>query len=156
MVMPGSITRYGTMIRMTNRDSVRQWLTGYETAWRTPGTSGLVRLFTEDASYLQSPYEHPVTGLHAIERMWDKEREAPDEIFTLATRIVAVDETGDEGPVAVVRADVTYGDPVTQEYRDLWVIRFAADGRCAWFEEWPFWPEQPHAESRDPLEPPGI
>jgi hypothetical protein len=58
--------------------------------------------------------------------------------------------------VAVVRAEVSYGDPPTQEYRDLWVIRFAADGRCAWFEEWPFWPQQPHAESADPLEPPGI
>jgi len=139
------------MNRMTERDNVHQWLTGYETAWRAPGTKGLAGLFTEDATYLQSPYERPVTGLDAIGRMWEKERQGPDEIFTLATSIVAVD-----GPVAVVRAEVSYGDPVTQEYRDLWVIRFAADGRCAWFEEWPFWPEQPHAESADPLEPPGI
>lgn len=60
--------------------------------------------------------------------------------------------------MAVVRAEVGYGDPPTQEYRDLWVIRFAAggDGRCEWSEEWPFWPRQPHAESADPLEPPGI
>ena len=60
-----------------------------------------------------------MTGLDAIGRMWEKERQGPDEIFTLATSIVAVD-----GPVAVVRAEVSYGDPVTQEYRDLWVIRF--------------------------------
>jgi hypothetical protein len=39
--------------------------------------------------------------------------------------------------------EVWYGHPV-REYRDLWVMRFASDGRCAWFEEWPFWPEQPH------------
>jgi ketosteroid isomerase-like protein len=139
------------MNRMTERDHVQQWLTGYETAWRAPGTKGLAGLFTEDATYLQSPYEQPVTGLAAIGRMWERERLGPDEIFTLATSIVATD-----GQVAVVRAEVSYGDPVTQEYRDLWVIRFAADGRCAWFEEWPFWPQQPHAESADPLEPPGI
>ncbi len=126
------------MSRMTERDSVRQWLAGYETAWRTPGTDGLAGIFTEDAIYLQSPYEQSVTGLDAIGRMWEREREGPDEIFTLATDIVAVD-----GQVAVVRAEVRYGDPPTQEYRDLWVIRFAADGRCAWFEEWPFWPQQP-------------
>jgi ketosteroid isomerase-like protein len=138
---------------MTERAAVSRWLSGYETAWRTPGTGGLARLFTEDATYLQSPYEHPVTGLDAIGHMWEKEREAPDEIFTLATSIVAVD-----GQVAVVRAEVRYGDPATQEYRDLWVIRFAADGdgRCQSFEEWPFWPQQPHAESIDPHEPPGI
>ena len=151
--MPGSITPYGTMNRMTDRSSVREWLTGYEAAWRAPGTNGLAGLFTEEATYLQSPYEQPVTGLDAIGRMWEREREGPGEIFTLATDIVAVD-----GQVAVVRAEVTYGDPVTQEYRDLWVVRFAAggDGRCAWFEEWPFWPEQPHSQSADPLEPPGI
>jgi ketosteroid isomerase-like protein len=136
---------------MTERDSVQQWLAGYEAAWRTKGTAGLAALFTEDAAYLQSPYDKPVTGLAAIGRMWEREREGPDEVFTLATSIVAVD-----GPVAVVRAEVSYGDPPTQEYRDLWVMRFAADGRCEWFEEWPFWPEQPHAESNDPLEPPGI
>jgi ketosteroid isomerase-like protein len=141
------------MNQVTERDSVREWLAGYETAWRAPGTDGLASIFTEDATYLQSPYEEPVTGLAAIGRMWEREREGPDEIFTLATDIVAVD-----GQVAVVRAEVTYGDPVTQEYRDLWVIRFAAggDARCEWFEEWPFWPEQPHAQSADPLEPPGI
>src|SRR5207247_503163 len=56
----------------------------------------------------------------------------------MASEIVAVD-----GGTAVVRVEVRYGNPVHQEYRDLWVIRFAADGRCAVFEEWPFWPGQP-------------
>ncbi len=151
--MPGSIAPYGTMSRMTDHNCVQEWLAGYETAWRAPGTEKLSSLFTADATYLQSPYEKPVTGLDAIGRMWEREREGPGEIFALATSIVAVD-----GQVAVVRAEVRYGDPPTQEYRDLWVIRFAADGdgRCEWFEEWPFWPQQPHAESIDPHEPPGI
>src|ERR1700744_1980218 len=110
------------MSRMTDRNSVREWLTGYEAAWRTAGTGSLASLFAQGATYLQSPYDKPVTGLDAIGRMWEKEREGPDEVFTLATDILAVD-----GPVAVVRAEVHYGDPVTQEYRDLWVVRFAGD-----------------------------
>ena len=28
-------------------------------------------------------------------------------------------------------------------WRDLWVLEFDGDGRCASFEEWPFAPEQP-------------
>jgi hypothetical protein len=71
--------------------------------------------------------------------MWDQERGGPGEIFTLATEIVAVD-----GATAVVRAEVRYGDPVHQEFRDLWVMRLGDDGRCTWFEEWPSWPEQPY------------
>jgi hypothetical protein len=29
---------------------------------------------------------------------------------------------------------------LTNEYRDLWVTRYAGDGRCRSFEEWPFAP----------------
>jgi ketosteroid isomerase-like protein len=123
------------MRQVTDRSAVSSWLAAYEAAWRTSGTEGLAQLFTEDAMYLQSPYERPVAGLAAISVMWESEREGPDEIFTLTTDILAVD-----GPTAVVRADVSYGLPLRQEYRDLWVIRLDGDGRCRWFEEWPYWP----------------
>ena len=133
------------MRHVTDRAAVGRWLAGYEAAWRAPDTGDLADLFTGDATYLQSPYEQPVTGLDAIGRMWEETREGPDEVFTLVTDILAVD-----GPMAVVRAEVRYGDPPSQEYRDLWVIRFADDGRCTWFEEWPYWPGHPHS-ARDDL-----
>jgi ketosteroid isomerase-like protein len=128
----------------TDRARVRRWLAGYEAAWRAPGTAGLAGLFTGDASYRQSPYDQAIAGLDSIKRMWEQERDGPDEVFTLATEIVAVD-----GPTAVVRAEVCYGDPARQQYRDLWVIGFADDGRCAWFEEWPYWPGQARAAEAD-------
>jgi SnoaL-like protein len=124
---------------MVTRDQVANWLGGYERAWRSPGTSVLRDLFEEHASYQLSPYEEPLTGLDAIAAMWEDEREGPDEVFTMESEIVAV-----EGDTAVVRLEVRYGDPVTREYRDLWVIRFAQDGTCSSFEEWPFWPDQGH------------
>jgi hypothetical protein len=72
-------------------------------------------------------------------------RQRPAGSLTLATDILAVD-----GPTAVVRAEVRYGDPPRQEYRDLWVLRLAGDGRCDWFEEWPYWPGRPRS-ARDDL-----
>jgi hypothetical protein len=120
----------------TTREQVADWVAAYERAWRTPGTGTLAQIFTGDAVYRQGPYEEPVIGLPAICRMWEAEREGPDEVFRISACIVAV-----ENDMAVVRAEVAYSDPVSQEYRDLWVIRFA-DGRCASFEEWPFWPEE--------------
>lgn len=129
---------------MTDRTAVREWVVAYERAWRTPGTHGLFALFAADATYLHSPYEKPVVGIHAIGRMWNKDREGPDEVFTLTTEIVAV-----EGDTAVVRAEVLYGRPIVQEYRDLWLIRFGADGRCTHFEEWPYWPGHPYAAPED-------
>jgi ketosteroid isomerase-like protein len=129
---------------VTDRAMVSRWLAGYEAAWLAPGTDGLASLFAGDATYLQSPYEPPVTGLDSIRQMWEAQREGPREVFTLTTEILAVD-----GPTAVVRAEVRYGDPLRQEYRDLWVIRLGHDGRCTWFEEWPFWPGRPYSARDD-------
>ena len=130
---------------MTDRAVVSGWLAGYEAVWRAPGTESLAALFTGDATYLQSPYEQPVTGLDAIRQKWEEESEGADEVFTLATDILAVD-----GPTAVVRAEVCYGDPPRQEYRDLWIIRLCGDGRCSWFEEWPYWPDRSRTARDNP------
>ena len=119
---------------------VADWIAAYEQAWRTAGTGALAAIFTSDASYSQGPYEPVQAGLLAIEQMWEAEREGADEAFTMTSEIIAVD-----GQVAVARVNVRYGEPVRQEYRDLWVMSFADDGRCTAFEEWPFWPGQEHA-----------
>ena len=123
------------MSTVTDRAAVHSWVERYERAWRTAGTAEISALFTTDATYLHSPYEAPVVGLDAISRMWEQDREGPDEVFALATEVVAVDDR-----TAVVRAEVRYGQPVRQEYRDLWILQLEADGRCSWFEEWPYWP----------------
>jgi hypothetical protein len=120
---------------MLNSADVQDWVDAYEEAWRTPGADKLRTLFTEDARYLQSPYAEPIVGIDAISTMWDASRDSSDEIFTMQSEVVAVD-----GSTAVVRALVLYGNPVIQEYSDLWVIRFDDSGRCTFFEEWPFWP----------------
>jgi ketosteroid isomerase-like protein len=123
-----------------NRSDVERWIENYERAWRTAGTDGLADLFSPDASYLPSPWAAPVEGLATIARFWEDEREGPDESFTMAREILAV-----EGATAVVRVNVEYDGGETappQRWRDLWVIRFDRGGRCVAFEEWPFTPGQ--------------
>lgn len=116
-------------------ERVAGWVAAYEAAWRAPGTEALGDLFAPAASYRPGPYVPAVEGLPAIAALWEAEREGPDEVFTMASEIVAV-----EGDTAVVRVEVAYGEPPVQHYRDLWVVRLDGAGRCAEFEEWPFWP----------------
>jgi signal transduction histidine kinase len=123
--------------RVVDRASVAEWVRRYELAWRTAGTATLAELFTEDATYSTAPYASTYTGLPAIAELWDEQREGPDEAFTMASDVVAVDDARD---TALVRVEVHYGEPHAAEWRDLWVIEFAADGRCRAFEEWPFAP----------------
>jgi SnoaL-like domain len=123
---------------MIDRASVESWIAGYERAWRAAGTAPLAELFREDASYRMSPYGEATHGLAAIGGLWERERSGPGEEFEMSFELVAI-----EDDTAVARIEVAYASGV--EYRDLWVIRFAADGRCREFEEWPYWPGQPLA-----------
>jgi ketosteroid isomerase-like protein len=120
-----------------DRAHVDSWVAGYEAAWRTAGTDALARLFTPQASYSMSPWREPAVGLDALAELWESERDGPDEPFTLEREVVAVD-----GDTAVVRLAVDYGRNTGGRWRDLWVLRFAPDGRCEAFEEWPFAPGQ--------------
>jgi ketosteroid isomerase-like protein len=122
---------------MATRADTDAWVTAYERAWRTAGTGPLRELFSEDATYRMSPYEEPASGPAEIAALWEREREGPDEPFEMSHEIVAV-----EGDTAVIRVEVKYGGPDRLAYRDLWIVRFDADGRCREFEEWPFWPGQ--------------
>jgi ketosteroid isomerase-like protein len=117
-------------------DGVVRWVDAYERAWRTPGTDGLAGIFTEDAFYSQGPYAESRIGLDEIARMWEETRDG--DVFTMTSEVVAVD-----GDTAVVRVEVFYQQPADRQYRDLWVMRFAPDGRCRHYEEWPFAPRRP-------------
>ena len=118
-----------------SRAQIRQWVADYERAWRTDGTGPLSELFSEDATYSTSPFEDPHRGLAAIASMWERERIGPDESFATNSEVVAV-----EADTGVVRVEVRYGPPKEKLYRDLWIVRLDASGRCIHFEEWPFWP----------------
>jgi ketosteroid isomerase-like protein len=119
--------------------TVMRWVENYERAWRDGDLDAVAGLFTEDVRYRTSPYEPSLVGLEAVRGIWlDDEGES----FTVEAEPVAV-----EGQRAVVRVEVRYGEPVRQEYRDLWVLRFAVDGRVDDFEEWAYWPGKPYAAS---------
>jgi len=95
---------------------------------------------TDDAAYRFSPYEPSEVGHEAIKALWSDDA---GKSFSMHAEVVAV-----EG--AVGRVDVGYETPVTQEYRDVWILRFAADGRVADFEEWAYWPGKPYTAAGEP------
>ena|SRR5688572_7945832 len=113
-----------------------RWVAEYERAWREGNVSAVARLFTENANYRVSPYADPKVGSAEIQAFWLDDE---GRTFTATAEPVAVD-----GDVAVVRLEVRYDEPA-QEYRDLWVLRFAPDGRVEDFEEWAYWPGRPYA-----------
>lgn len=114
-----------------------RWVGTYERAWRDGDVAAVRELFSEDAAYRASPYEPSRVGHKAIEGCW---LDDAGRVFSMDALVVAV-----EGDDAAVRVDVSYATPIEQEYRDVWLLRFAPDGRVADFEEWAYWPGKPYS-----------
>jgi ketosteroid isomerase-like protein len=128
-----------------DRAGVLEWVAAYERAWRAQDADAVATLFTEDVRYLRSPYEPPLDGHAAVRDFW------PDPTpFTMEVGTAVA-----EGPDAVVRVLVRYGGDQPQEYTDLWVLRFADDGRVRHFEEWAYWPGRAYSAGQDPDPTPG-
>ena len=118
-----------------------EWVDSYIRAWHAEDPTAVTRLFTEEVQYRVSPYAEPMVGHAGLQEFW---LDDAGRIFTARAEQVAVD-----GRRAVVRVEVGYGDPVDQEYRDLWLLTFAEDGRVADFEEWAYWPDKPYTAQAD-------
>ena len=106
---------------------IESWIAGYEKAWATDDPADVAVLFTEDAEYFTAPYAEAITPREAIVEWWVAESEPDDPTF--AWGLVALTET-----TAVVEARTIY--PSDRTYLNLWVIRFAEDGRACSFTEW--------------------
>ncbi|HTE67351.1 MAG TPA: nuclear transport factor 2 family protein [Actinomycetes bacterium] len=116
-----------------DEQAVAAWLDGYSQAWKTYDPEQIGALFSEDAVYFYNPFDEPVTGREAIVASWLEER---DEAGTYEGRYRPVLVAGD---VAVARGYSRYLDTngtLAEEYDNLFLLRFDADGRCATYREW--------------------
>jgi hypothetical protein len=112
---------------MTDETTVTAWITGYEKAWDSNEPDDIRALFTEDGRYLTAPFEEPRVGHDAIVKGWVDDRDEPGD-HTFTWNLIGID-----GELAFVEGDTDYGE---RAYMNLWVIRFADDGRATSFTEW--------------------
>lgn len=114
---------------MVERDDVTRWVEGYERAWTSNEREDIEALFTEEAKYFTSPYRKPWEGHDGIVEGW---LERPDEPgrWHFASEVLAI-----AGELAFVQGRTEYLHEA-KDYSNLWIIRFADDGRASEFTEW--------------------
>ena len=104
----------------------RDWLDGYERAWRSPGPTS--RRSPRTRATASGPYEErSESGCPRSAELWEAERAGPDEALHDGERR----SSPSTATSPVVRVDVAYDRPPQREYRDLWLIAASPrDGRC--------------------------
>lgn len=118
---------------MTHAD-VQAWLDRYIAAWRSNDADLIAALFTEDAVYRYNPYRDDLAlrGQAAIVAGWLEEDDDPDS-WEARYEPYAV-----EGDRAVATGWSRYeasGDEPERTFHNVFLLRFAADGRCREFTE---------------------
>ncbi|MGP3534520.1 nuclear transport factor 2 family protein [Microbacterium sp. RD1] len=117
---------------------LQAWLDRYLVAWRTNDAEDIRALFTDDATYAGSPLDpEPWSGIDAIVEGWVAHRDEPGEWRFEGAPLAA---TGDVG---IIEGRTDYADGRT--YANIWVVRFADDGRARSFVEWFVEPGTPWA-----------
>ena len=119
---------------MTHAD-LQDWLDRYVVAWRANQPEPIEELFTEDAVYRYRPYgddEHASRGREAIVTAWLEEQDAPDA-WKAEYHPFAVD--GDRAVATGWSRYLATDDEPERTYHNVFLMRFAPDGRCAEFTE---------------------
>lgn len=110
--------------------TAQTWIEQYKTAWASNRPEDIRAMFTDDASYAGTPSDSsPWRGVDAIVEGWLRNADEPDT-YTFEYEVLS-----DTGDLAFVQGLTTYLDE-RPTYDNLWVIRFADDGRATEFTEW--------------------
>ena len=118
-----------------NHADVQAWLDRYVEAWRANDRGAIEALFSEDAVYGYRPWDsdaHTVRGREAIVNSW---LDQPDDPGTWDARYEPFAVEGDRAVALGWSRYAATGDDPERLYHNAYVLRFAADGRCAEFHE---------------------
>lgn len=117
-----------------NRSDVQEWLDRYVEAWRANDPSLIRGLFAEDAVYRYRPYgdARASRGHAEIVEAWLDDADEPGSWEARYEPYVVEDDRA--VAVGFSRYFAT-GEQPEQTYHNVFLLRFAPDGRCAEFTE---------------------
>lgn len=133
IVVVVAATTYAGEAQALTVESLEQWLASYGEAWESRSARKAGKIFTDDATYRESPYDAPFVGKQAIKDYWaGVTKDQKDIDFT--SKVLAV--SGDTG-IAHWHAEFTQASSGAKVALDgIFVLEFAENGLCKKLEEW--------------------
>lgn len=115
------------------RADLAAWLDGYEEAWETLDADRAAALFTEDATYQDSPYSEPHQGRNGIHDYWSTVTSDQQDV-DFSYEVLSV--SGNTG-IAHWHSELTQKSSGSQVVLDgIFVLEFSPDGLCRTLREW--------------------
>lgn len=118
-----------------DRSDLQAWLDRYVHAWRTNEPGPIEALFTEDVVYRWRPYPsyRAAHGIAAVVEAWLGDTRDEPGSWEASYDAFAVD--GDRAVATGVSRYFAHAGEPERTYHNVFLMRFARDGRCAEFTE---------------------
>ena len=75
---------------MVNQEALKSWLDAYGRAWETRDPDAVIKLFTEDATYQETPFSEPMRGRAAIREYWAEKVARSQEQVSFGYEVLAL------------------------------------------------------------------
>ena len=117
-----------------DRQTLHSWLGAYGRAWENRDPPAVGELFTEDATYQETPFVEPMRGRAAICEYWANKVAASQEQIQFGFEILAVHEN--TGIAHWWTSFVRTRTKAQVKLDGVFLLSFAPDGRCLALREW--------------------
>ena len=114
--------------------SFRAWLEAYGRAWETRDPKAVVELFSEDATYQETPFVAPMSGRAAIRQYWVDSVQNYQEQAQFESEIVAI--AGNIGVARWRASFVRIASGKRVRLDGIFLLTFDAEGGCRKLQEW--------------------
>jgi uncharacterized protein (TIGR02246 family) len=116
-----------------NPSEVQRWLGAYGRAWETKDPEAAVRLFTEDATYQETPFDEPMRGREAIRTYWSQVEPSQDDI-SFGSEVLHVGSDRALVHWWASYTNVKTGEPT--KLNGIFLLEFDDSGLCRSLREW--------------------
>jgi len=113
------------------RDELQAWLESYGLAWESHDADGFVALFSDEASYLENPFDDPLVGSDAIRSYFGLMAHHQQDV-SFGFEILTVVPVIAQWWASYTKAD----DGESTRLAGVFVLDFGDDGRCTSLREW--------------------
>jgi ketosteroid isomerase-like protein len=114
--------------------SLQAWLDAYGRAWETRDSRAVGELFSEDATYQETPFVEPMSGRAAIRQYWEDNVEKSQEQVQFESEILAI--VGNLGIARWWTSFVRVASRKRVRLDGIFLLTFDAEGGCRKLQEW--------------------
>lgn len=114
-------------------EAFESWLDAYGRAWQTRDPEAAAALFTEDATYQETPFAEPMRGRAAILEYWSHVRRSQEQI-RFSYEILTT--SGSLGIARWWSSFVRIPSKETVKLDGIFVLTFSANNLCQKLREW--------------------